>query len=52
LLVGRQEEHPACKSDEVMAWLSILSDVQESAYGSSDATATLSSFALLKSRTV
>jgi len=30
LLVGRQEEHPACKelSDEVLAWLSVWSDVQ------------------------
>jgi len=52
MLVGRQEEHLACKSDEVMAWLSILSDLQEIAYGSSDATATPSSLALLKSRTV
>jgi len=30
LLVGRQEEHPACKklSDEVLSWLSIWSDMQ------------------------
>jgi len=30
LLVGRQEEHPACKkiSDEVLAWLSVCSVVQ------------------------
>ena len=30
LLVGRQEGHPACKklSDRVLAWLSVLSDVQ------------------------
>ena len=30
LLVGRQEEHPACKklSDEVLAWLSVCSEVQ------------------------
>ena len=30
LLVGRQEEHPACKklSDEVLAWLSVWSEVQ------------------------
>jgi len=29
-LVGRQEEHPACKkmSDEVLAWLSVWSEVQ------------------------
>jgi len=30
LLFGRQEEHPACKklSDEVLAWLSVRSEVQ------------------------
>jgi len=30
LLVGRQEEHPACKklSDEMLAWLSVWSKVQ------------------------
>ena len=30
LLVGRQEGHPACKklSDEVLAWLSVWSEVQ------------------------
>jgi len=31
LLVGRQEEHPACKNsvcDEVLVWLSAWSDVQ------------------------
>jgi len=30
LLVGWQEEHPACKnsSDEVLAWLSVCSEVQ------------------------
>jgi len=30
LLVGRQEGHPACKklSGEVLAWLSVLSEVQ------------------------
>jgi len=30
LLVGRQEEHPACKktSDEMLAWLSDWSEVQ------------------------
>jgi len=29
-LVGRQEGHPACKklSDEVLAWLSVWSEVQ------------------------
>ena len=30
LLVGRQEEHPACKQlrDEVLVWLSVWSEVQ------------------------
>jgi len=30
LLVGRQEEHPACKtfSGKVMAWLAVWSEVQ------------------------
>jgi len=30
LLVGQQEGHPACKklSDEVLAWLSVWSEVQ------------------------
>jgi len=30
LLVGHQEEHPACKklTDEVLAWLSVCSEVQ------------------------
>jgi len=30
LLVGSQEEHPACKklSDELLAWLSVWSEVQ------------------------
>jgi len=30
LLVGRHEEHPACKklSDEVLVWLSVWSEVQ------------------------
>jgi len=44
LLVGRYEEHPACKkklSDELMAWLSVWSEVQIS--GSADATASLTS---------
>jgi len=29
-LLGHQEEHPACKklSDEVLAWLSVWSEVQ------------------------
>jgi len=31
LLVGRQEEHPACKklSNEVLAWLSVCREVQD-----------------------
>jgi len=39
LLVGRQEGHPACKklSSEVLAWLSVWSEVQI-AYGPADAT--------------
>jgi len=53
LLVGRQEEHPHCKkfSDEVMAWLSVLSGVRCKwvVYGPADATATPSSVASLKS---
>ena len=30
VMVGRQEEHPACKklSDEVLAWLPVSSEVQ------------------------
>jgi len=42
LLAGRQEEHPACKklSGEVLAWLSVWSEVKRLAYGSADATAT------------
>jgi len=40
LLVGRQEGHPACKklSSEVLAWLSVWSEVQI-AYGPADTTA-------------
>jgi len=54
LLVGRQEEHPACKklSDEVLAWLSVWSEMQMIAYGPADATGTPSSPASLKSRLV
>jgi len=53
-LVGRQEEHPACKklSDEVLAKLSACSEVQSFAYGAADVTATPSSLASLKSRLV
>ena len=45
LLVGCQEEHPACKnlSDEVLAWLSSGAKCKWLAYGSADATATPSS---------
>jgi len=41
LLVGQQEEHPACKklSDGVLAWLFVWSDVQI-VHGPADATAT------------
>jgi len=44
-LVGQQEEHPVCKklSDEVLAWLSVWSEVQMIAYGPDDVTATPSS---------
>jgi len=54
LLVGCEEEHPACKklSDEVLAWLSVWSEVQMIAYGPADATAIPSSLASLKSRVV
>ena len=41
LLIGRQEEHPACQelSDEVVVvWLSVWSEVET--YGPADATAT------------
>ena len=42
LLVGRQEGHPACKklSGEVLAWLSVWSEVQTCNYGPADATST------------
>jgi len=54
LFVGRQEEHPVCKelSDEVLAWLSIWSEVQMICDGPADATATPSSLASLNSRMV
>jgi len=41
LLVGRQEEHPACKklSGEVLVWLSVWNEVQMFAYGPADAAA-------------
>ena len=44
LLVGHQEEHlgiqPVKLSDEVLAWLSVWSEVQMITYGPADATAT------------
>jgi len=45
LLVGRQDEHPACKTltDKVLVWLSVCSKVQVIAYRPADATATRSS---------
>ena len=44
-VVGCQEEHPTHKnlSDEVLAWLSSGAKCKWLAYGSADATATLSS---------
>ena len=54
LLVGRQEEHPSCKKlSEVLAWLSVWSEVQCFACGPANATATppsLSSLIFLKFR--
>ena len=56
MLVGPQEEHPACNklSDEVLAWLpmSIERGANDLHYGPADATATPSSLASLKSRLV
>jgi len=53
LLVGRQEEHLACKktSDEVMVWLNHLSGARckQFAYRQADATATPLSIHLLAS---
>jgi len=40
LLVGRQEEHPACKKG-LLACLSVQSKVQMIAYGPATATATI-----------
>ena len=42
LLFGWQEEHPAHKnlSDDVLAWLSVSSEVKILAYGPADAIAT------------
>jgi len=52
LLVGRQEEHPACKklSDKVLAWLSVWSEVHMFCIWFSWCHP--SSFASLKSRIV
>jgi len=49
LLVGRQEEHPACKkwSDEVLVWLSAWSEVNLFVYGPADAAAILKPHHLL-----
>jgi len=54
LLFERQKEHLACKklSDEVLAWLSVWSEVQMICNGPADTTATPSSLASLKSRMV
>jgi len=54
LLVGRHEEHLACKqlSHEVQAWLSVWSEMQMIAYGPADATASPSSLASLNSSIV
>jgi len=57
MLVGCQEEHPACKkqSDKVLAWLSACSEVQMiciGPYSPADATVSPSSFASLESRLV
>jgi len=54
LLVGRQEEHPACKNWVVRYWHGYLSGARciRFAYGPADATATLPSLAPLKSRMV
>jgi len=51
LLVWRQEEHPTCKklNDEVLAWLSLWSEVQNDP---ADVTVTHSLLASLKSRMV
>jgi len=49
LLVGRQEGHPACKklSGEVLAWLSVWSEVQTCIYAA-DATAAVSCFSKIQ----
>ena len=54
LLGGWQEGHLACKilSGEVLAWLSVWSEVQMTCIWPADATATPSSLAPVKSRMV
>jgi len=54
VLVGWHKGYPACKNfnGEVLAWLSVWSEVQMIAYGPADATATPSSLAPVKSRMV
>jgi len=54
LLVGRQEEHPACKNWVVRYWRGYLSGARCKwfAYGPADATATPSSLTPVKSRMV
>jgi len=55
LLIGHQEEHPACEklTDEVMAWLSVWSEVQMICVWSRyAANASPSSLATLQSRLV
>ena len=54
LLVGWQEEHPACKKLSDGCWCGYLSGAKYKwfAYGPADAIATPSSLALLKSRMV
>jgi len=45
LLYGSYGEHRACKDGKMLAWLSVLSNVQMIAYGPAWATATLSPLA-------
>ena len=53
-LVGRHEEHPACKYWVMRCWRGYLSAARSTwcAYSSADATVTVSSLASLKSRMV
>jgi len=52
LLVGQQEGHPACKklNCEVLAWLSVWSDLQMICIRPADATATPSSLVPVETR--